>query len=151
DFLKRLLLHPLTGDQAGRWIDEGRLKASTLPLPFWKALAFHADWEADPWLTVLRQSGPPWARGMEFDEGRADRVLAWLGDVRRCAPPDLGFAWLMRLVDRTEPRYHDFAVEILIKAFRPADFAPAQPIAAPAAPTVAADLGGAAFLFTGKM
>jgi hypothetical protein len=151
EFLQRLLLHPLTTTGAEQWINEGRLKASTLPLTFWKSLAFHPDWEANAWLTALRQSGPPWARGMEFDEGRADRVLAWLGDVRRFTPADLGFDWLMRLVDRTEPRYHDFAVEVLSKAFRPADFAPAQPAAAPAAPAAAAELGGASFLFTGKM
>ena len=129
-----------------------------MPLDFWKALAFHPAWETDPWLTELRRSERPWARGLDFDEGLSDQVLGWLGDVRRFAPADLGFDWLMQLVDRSEPRYHDFAVEVMIKALRPADFAPvgAASRAAPdesaarlAAPTV--NFGGASFLFTGKM
>jgi hypothetical protein len=150
DFLRRLLLHPRTRDRAAAWIDEGRLKVQALPVAFWKALAFHPAWEADPWLAELRRSDRPWARRLEFDEGFSDRVLAWLGDVRRFAPADLGFDWLMQLVDRSEPRYHDFAVELMIKALRPADFAPHKPDA-PAKASAAVNLGGASFLFTGKM
>jgi hypothetical protein len=153
DFLQRLLLLPLTRTRASSWIDEGKLKAATLPVGFFKVLAFHPAWEADPWIAELRRSGPPWARRLEFDEALADRVLGWLADVRRFAATDLGFDWLMQLVDRSEPRYHDFAVEVMIKAFRPADFAAPEPAAAPAVPAApaAVDLGGASFLFTGKM
>jgi hypothetical protein len=154
DFLQRLLLHPLTRAAACAWIDEGKLKPATLPAAFFKVLAFHPAWEADPWVAELRRSERPWARRLEFDEGFSDRVLGWLGDVRRFAAADLGFDWLMQLVDRSEPRYHDFAVEVMIKAFRPADFAPAAAAPAPAAPAAApaaADFGGATFLFTGKM
>jgi hypothetical protein len=152
DFLQRLVLHPFGASAATAWINEGRLKAQTLPAAFWKALAFHPAWETDPWVLALRHNGPPWARGLEFDEALADRVLGWLGDVRRFSPADLGFDWLMQLVDRGEPRYHDFAVEVLIKSFRPADFAPPQAAATtPAAAPAAVDLGGASFLFTGKM
>ncbi|HEX5270254.1 MAG TPA: BRCT domain-containing protein, partial [Gemmataceae bacterium] len=121
-----------------------------VPLDFWKALAFHPAWEADPWLTEFRRSDLPWARALEFDEGLSGRVLGWLGDVRRFAPADLGFDWLMRLVDRSEPRYHDFAVEVMTKALRPADFAPHQP-EAQARESATVNLGGASFLFTGKM
>ncbi len=153
DFLQRLLLHPLTSAAACTWIDEGKLKPATLPVAFYKALAFHPAWETDPWLAELRRSERPWARRLEFDEVFCDHVLGWLSDVRRFAAADLGFDWLMQLVDRSEPRYHDFAVEVLIKAFRPADFAPAAAVPAPAAPAApaAVDLGGASFLFTGKM
>jgi hypothetical protein len=151
DFLRRLLLHPRTRDRAGSWIDEGRLKVQTIPVAFWKALAFHPAWEADPWLAQLRQGELPWARRLEFDEALSDRVLAWLGDVRRFPPADLGFDWLMELVDRSEPRYHDFAVEVMIKALRPADFAPREEAPAAAVPAAAVNLGGASFLFTGKM
>src|SRR5207248_1391397 len=58
-----------------------------------------------------------------------------------------------QMVDRSEPRYHDFAVEVMSKALRPADFAPHKP-EAPAkdsAAPAAINLGGASFLFTGKM
>src|SRR5262249_46814844 len=57
----------------------------------------------------------------------------------------------MQLVDRSEPRYHDFAVETMIKAFVPADFAPRQEAAPAAAAPAPIDLGGASFVFTGKM
>ena len=45
-------------------------------------------------------------------------MLGWLRDVRRFAPADLGFEWLMKLAARSEPRYHDFAVETMIKLLR---------------------------------
>jgi len=152
DFLRRLLLHPSTRGPAYAWIDEGRLKPDRVPLDFWKALAYHPAWETDSWLADLRRSDRPWARALEFNEGLSDRVLGWLGDVRRFAPADLGFDWLMQLVDRSEPRYHDFAVEVMIKALRPADFAPHKPEAPAKGPAPAAiNLGGASFLFTGKM
>jgi BRCA1 C Terminus (BRCT) domain len=56
----------------------------------------------------------------------------------------------MKLVDRSEPRYHDFAVETMIKAFKPADFAPGEAIA-PQAAVGPVNLGKATFLFTGKL
>jgi hypothetical protein len=62
----------------------------------------------------------------------------------------------MILVRRAEPRYHDFAVEVMIKGFVPADFAPSesapQPESSPSADQESAvDFGGASFLFTGKL
>src|SRR5262249_41070203 len=73
--------------------------------------------------------------------------------VRRFAPADLGFEWLLKLAARGEPRYHNFAVETMIKGFTPADFAPSQP--AEAAPAAAArtvvELGGASVVFTRKL
>jgi hypothetical protein len=151
DFLQQLLLHSLTRTRAAAWIDEGKLEAKTLPLDFWKALAFHPAWEANPWVRALEASGRDWARQLGFDEALADRVLGWLGDVRRFPAASLGFEWLMELVDRSEPRYHDWAVEVMIKAFRPADFAPQQQAAEAAAAPQAVDFTGRSFVFTGKM
>ncbi len=150
EFLQRLLLNPLTRARACAWIDEGRLKAPTLPIDFYKVLAFHPAWEADPWVARLRQGGPAWARRLEFDEALADRVLGWLGDVRLFSPADLGLDWLFGLVDRSEPRYHKFAVETMVKGFTPADFAPRAAAAAPVA-AGPVNLGGASVLFTGKL
>jgi hypothetical protein len=151
--LQRLLLNPLTRQAVLSWINEGKLKAQTFPLDFLKSLAFHVAWAADPRVTELRQSDRRWARDLEFNEALADQVFGWLGDVRRFAPSVLGFDWLMKLVESSEPRYHDFAVETMIKGFIPADFAPreAAPAAQAAAPAAAVNLGGASFLFTGKM
>ena len=132
---------------------QGRLKPQALGLDFLRALAFHPDWEADHWISSIRRGGPAWARDLAFDESTSERVLGWLRDVRRFAPADLGFEWLLRLASRSEPRYHAFAVDTMIKGFIPADFAPESEAPAPGAvaPTVAVDLGGASFLFTGKM
>lgn len=152
DFLRRLMIHPLTREDAADWIDEGRLKPQTLGADFFKSLAFHPDWESDAWIADLQQSGRTWARQLSFNEATADKVLGWLREVRRFTAADLGFDWLSKLVARSEPRYHDFAVEVMIKGFNPADFAPkdnAAPIAT--AEKAPVDLTGASFLFTGKM
>ena len=69
-----------------------------------------------------------------LDEPLADRVLGWLADVRRFAPAELGFDWLMQLVARSEPRYHDFAVETADQGVRPGRLRPAAAGAAAAAP-----------------
>ncbi len=150
NFLKRLFLHPLTWQAVAGWVDEGRLKAQTLPLDFLKALAYRPAWDADRWIDELRQGGPKWARGREFNENLSARVLGWLGDVRRFPPGDLGLDWLLQLVDRPEPLYHDFAAETMIKGFAPADFAPREAAAPTAAPAIV-DLASATVLFTGKM
>jgi hypothetical protein len=176
DFLKRLLLHPLTRRQTIAWIDEGRLKAQTLGVDFLKVLAFHPAWEADPWIGELRQSPRKWARALNFSEELADQVLTWLRDSRRfSATADLGFDWLMRLAGRGETRYHSFATEMLIRSFVPADFAPRTPHPPTPSPTEGrggdrqpslpplpsvgeggrggeggVDLGGATFVFAGK-
>ena len=129
--LQRLLLHPLTRAAVISWINQGTLKAQAFPVAFLKALAFHPAWDTEPSIVELRRSERAWARGLDFSEPLADQVLGWLGDVRRFAASDLGFDWLMQLVDRSEPRYHDFAVETMIKAFTPADFAPQEATARP--------------------
>ena len=150
--LRRLLLNPLTRAGVIAWVSEGRLKAETFTLDFLKALAFPPGWQADLWIDELRRSDKAWARELEFSEELADQVLAWLGDVRRFSPAALGFDWLMRLVESSEPRYHDFAVETMIRGFTPADFAPrGQAVAAAPIAPVAVNLAGASFLFTGKM
>jgi hypothetical protein len=153
DTLRRLLLRPFTArNETYVWIDEGRLKAQSLGLDYLKALAFHPDWEVDSWIAALRRDGPAWARELTFIDDLSERVLSWLGDVRRFAPADLGFEWLLRLAARGESRYHNFAVATMIKGFTPADFAPkAAETAATAAGPATVDLGGASFLFTGKL
>ena len=152
EFLKRLLVNPLTRRQTIKWVDEGRLKARTYPVDFLKTLAYHPDWENDAWVATLKQSDKEWAKNVNWDETLADTVLGWLKDARRFTPADLGFDWLMKLVARSEERYHDFAVDTMVRSFVPADFAPrtAQAAADQAAP-VQADLGGESFVFTGKL
>lgn len=155
DFWRGLLLRGNSRPAMTQWIREEKVKPDVLGASFWRALAFHPTWEADPWVKALKESGPRWARDLGYDESLATFARELLGDVRKFTPDQLGFGWLMEMVQRAEPQYHDFAVEYMIKAFLPADFAPADEKAAPAKAEAAApkkiDLGGKSFLFTGKM
>jgi len=156
DFLKRLLINEATQQKTIRWIEEDRLEAKAFPLDFLKAIAYHPQFFADPWLNELRDSNNQWAKMLaNFDEARSDAVFSWLQDVRRINPAELGFDWLMELVQRGEERYHNFAVETMIKTLLPADFAETDTTEEQAEPTADApidvDLEGASFVFTGKM
>jgi hypothetical protein len=150
DFLKRLLLHPLTQRQAVLWVNEGRLKLQSVGVEFLKTVAFHPAWDGDPWLTGLKAGPRKWGRELQYSEPLGDTILEWLADVRRFTPGEVGMDWLLTLVQRGESRYHDFAVERLIKSFAPSDFAPQQPAKPQAAPQ-AVDLNKASFVFTGKL
>ncbi|MDX9720340.1 MAG: BRCT domain-containing protein [Myxococcota bacterium] len=154
DFLQRTLVHPSCWERLADWVDEGRIKVAELGIDHLKMIAFHPMWEASAWVKELAASRP-WAKELDFDEELSERVLGWLGDVRKFSPEQLGFDWLMLLVQRTEQRYYEFAIEYMIKAFLPADFAekqeqaPANSAEPDEKPNV--DLNGASFLFTGKM
>lgn len=157
EFLKRALVHPELSWSLIQLVRSGRLEPGVFPVDFLKTLAFHPQWEQDPWLFELRKSDREWAKTLEFDVGVSEQVLNWLSDVRQFSPSDIGFAWLMQLVERSEPRYHDFAVETMIKAFLPADFAAEAAPAEPASGSKSADdeikvdLGKQSFMFTGKL
>lgn len=160
--LRRALLHPLTSAQVAAWIEEDRIKPKTLGVGIWRALAYPPTWDQDPWVRALiGDRGRPWARDLAFSEKLAALARKVLGDVRRFSPADLGKDWLLGLAASADEGARDFAAEYMIKAFVPADFAPAgaeavAPAAAAAAPAPAAaaapaDLGGKSFLFTGKL
>lgn len=150
DHLRWLALYPHTQAAVDTWVNQGKVKAQAFGMDFWKALAFPGDWDADPWLAAFRAANGQWAKELAFDESRAQAVLNWFQDVRKFTAAELGFDWLMKLVARSEPLYHNFASDRLIRTFVPADFAPraAATTGAPAAPL---DLNKASFLFTGKM
>lgn len=152
EFLKRSLLHPQSRSAVLAWVQEGKLKTSNLGTDFVKTIAYHPSWENDAWLQELKASGRVWAKNLTYNESLADALFGWLADVRRFTPAEIGMDWLLQLVQRSEARYHDFAVERLIKSFAPADFAPKA--AAPVVATADAgpvDLEKATFLFTGKL
>jgi hypothetical protein len=154
ELLRWLALFPPTADSVVGWVDQGKLKkAQALGMDFLKMLAFQPDWDASAWLAAFRTKFGQWAKELSFDDGRAGSVLNWFRDVRKFTNADLGFDWLLRLVARSEPLYHDFASDRLIRTFLPRDFAPQQPApaGAPAPAAATADLKGASFLFTGKL
>ncbi|MCA9717673.1 MAG: BRCT domain-containing protein [Myxococcales bacterium] len=123
DFLRRTLLHPHCSQAMIRWLSEERVKASELGVEFLRALAFQTTWEADAWVKELKASGRAWARDLKFNETLSKVALELLGDTRKFSPAEVGKQWLMELVERSEPQYHDFAVDYMVKAFAPADFA----------------------------
>ncbi len=153
DILKQLFLHPLTWRQMANWFEQGRLDPKTLPTDFYKHLAYHPQWETDPFIVELKNSSPVWMEALHFNEALSEEVFLWFRDLRRFAPKDIGFDWLLTLAARSEMNYHSFAAELLIKAFAPADFADKDYSESSGKKRGggAVDLKGAGFLFTGKM
>ena len=160
EFLQFALLNPLYQWNVISWIDSDLVKANTLPLDFYQALVFEPDWASQPIIQQYKQSDKRWGQNLSYDEGIAESVREWLSDVRRFSPGELGFEWLMKLVNREEAEYHDFAVGLMIKAFVPADFASEsgddltvtdESTEAVSEIDKTIDLEGQTFLFTGKM
>ncbi|HHL19036.1 MAG TPA: hypothetical protein ENJ33_04810 [Thiothrix sp.] len=122
------LLHPLTSETTQEWLDNDYIKANLLPIDYYQALVYEPSWDQYPFIQSLRESDQQWAQALTFSAGEYQHDLGmvvrrWLSDVRRFNPADLGFEWLMQLVNRAEEHYHQFAVDIMLKAFVPADFA----------------------------
>jgi hypothetical protein len=152
--LRRMLLHRWTEPLIIQWVDQGKLKPQLLEADYLKRIAFHVAWDTDPWLMSLKAT--TWGKDLKFTEKRAEKILDWLKDVRQFSPDQLGFDWLMKLVERAEPLYNRFATETMTRVFLPADFAPQAPVAAPKASAATGqettiNLGGAQFVFTGKL
>ncbi|MGI9471754.1 MAG: BRCT domain-containing protein, partial [Rubripirellula sp.] len=123
---------------------------------FLRMVAYRPTFEKDA--RIVAWKATDWGKqGLVFDSEPAATVLGWLKDVRKFSPGDLGFEWLFELVQRTEPLYHDFAVETLTKGFLPADFATSESEAessekgAKSDEPIQVDLDGATFVFTGKL
>ncbi len=151
--LRWLALFPDSSGDLFNWVHQNKLKPQILGMEFWKMVAFQPDWDASPWLTAFKAANGNWAKELTFEERNANQVLGWFRDVRKFTPTELSFDWLMRLVARSEPMYHDFASDRLIKTFMPADFAPKSgtATAAPVASAAKLDLAGATVSFTGKL
>ncbi len=151
-----LLLHPLSQARVQRWLAQEDYPASALPMWYWHALAYQPDWEQQAeFRNFCRDVAYDWLKRLSFDTDLAETVRAWLADVRRFVPASLTFDWLLTLAQREESHYHDFAVDRMIRAFVPADFAPTQQISDNSAPTstdaIQVDLQQQNFLFTGKL
>ncbi len=147
DFLRRILLHPLCRQTMVGWLREQRISPAALGVDFLKSLSFHPTFEADTWVTELKQTDRKWARDLEFSESLAETARELLGDTRRFSPDALGFDWLMTMVERSEPQYHEFAVAYLIKAFVPAQFADTTDVEAATGPV---SLAGKSVRLTGE-
>lgn len=166
-----LLLHPLSQSTITDWFDEDVLSAATLDMSYWHALAYEPDWQVSEYVEQLKSADTPiknWQTHLTFDEYLAENVRDWLSDVRRFAPIDLGFDWLMNLAHSEQALYREFAIERINKGFLPADFiayldsnegastnnASSNDTDNKDSNSVAAtevDLTGQRYLFTGKM
>ena len=120
-----LLLNPLSQATITDWFDEDVLSTATLDMSYWHALAYEPDWQVSEYIEQLKSADAPiknWQKHLAFDEYLAENVRDWLSDVRRFAPIDLGFDWLMNLAHSDQALYREFAIERINKGFLPADF-----------------------------
>lgn len=177
------LLHPYACATISAWINADFINAAALNMDYWHALAYEPDWRASPYIEQLKSANnsaneptpKQWQTQLAFDEDLAVTVRAWLADVRRFAPVQLGFDWLMTLASGEQALYREFAIGRINKGFLPADFVAYYANndvdgitdnsadkssdvnnAAKMADTVDSndsdvDLAGQKFLFTGKM
>ncbi|MEM7013741.1 MAG: hypothetical protein AAF585_19910 [Verrucomicrobiota bacterium] len=122
EFLKRTLSDPFTRHRIENWINQGFIESNALGIDFIKTIAYHPTWETDPWVAQFKRSKRE-RNQLEFDEGLAETAHFWLADLRKFKPADLGLDWLLELAGRSEPMYHDFAVDVMIRGLAPADFA----------------------------
>jgi len=155
NLLKEYLIHPDINGHVVEWVDQGMLNPQSFSLEFLKVVVFHPTWQADAWIEEKQRSAD-WTQTLEYSPELAVTVFDWLADIRYFTPDQLTFDWLMLLVERSEPNYHQFAVAVMNKAFLPADFAPASGEGEPEAEVSAnveinVDFGGDSFLFTGKL
>lgn len=172
---QKLLLHPLAQQAIIQWINEDAIVAANLDMSYWHALAYEPDWQANPYIRQLRSSdsaSKQWQKELAFDQELADTVRTWLADVRRFAPTQLGFDWLMSLAHSEQSVYREFAIGRINKGFLPADFiaffakdnltsnnensnkesvSDAQAVDVSNTEPVDVDLTGQRYLFTGKM
>ena len=136
------------------WVNSGALSANRFDVEFLKSIAFHPTFEACPAVVDARQSR--WSDSIEYGHGYVHSIFKWLSDIRLFTPDQIGFEWLMQLVQREEPHYHEFATELMIKSYLPADFAAEedssidQPVNE-STDEINIDFEGATFVFTGKL
>lgn len=172
-----LLLNPLAKPFISAWINDGVIIAADIDISYWHALSYEPDWQSSPYIKHLKSSIDPiaskdyhsiytriakhWQTNLAFDEDMADTVRNWLADVRRFAPTQIGFDWLMTLARSEQAVYREFAIGRINKGFLPADFVAffdKKGTKATNSDTnlanntaIDVDLTGQRYLFTGKM
>ncbi len=132
-----LLLNPLAKPFITAWINDGAIVATDIDISYWHALAYYPDWQSSPYIRHLKSSNvlltnndndgyittiKHWQADLVFDEDLAETVRNWLADVRKFAPTQVGFDWLMILARSEQAVYREFAIGRINKGFLPADF-----------------------------
>jgi hypothetical protein len=141
--------------QVSYWINQGLLNANRFDPEFLKAISYHPTFDSHSVVVAARKT--KYSKQVVYNESKAESIFGWLSDIRQFTPDQIGFEWLMQLVQRDEPHYHRFATDLMIKSYLPADFAAADSTATEDQESesdseeINIDFEGATFLFTGKL
>ncbi len=152
--LEMMLVHRASTFVVG-WANQGLLAPSRFDPSFLKSIAFAPTYNDTPQVVEAKQK--PWGKYVVFYTHISNSIFEWFSDIRQFTPDQIGFEWLMKLVQRDEPEYREFASDLLIKSYLPADFADdSQGSSEPEPATdsdveIKVDLESATFVFTGKM
>ena len=150
EWLEQLLIRH--GRWVANWVAQGLLNPGRFDAEFLKGISFHATFDDRPEVVTARNSNH--AMLAKYSEENATWIFGWLSDIRQFTPDQIGFEWLMQLVQRDEPHYHEFAMELMIKSYLPADFATETSTEADKkseSDEIKIDFEGATFVFTGKL
>ena len=136
------------------WVAQGLMNPNQFSPEFLKGISYHPTFAERPEVIAARDTKR--ADLAKYDEQIAVGIFGWLSDIRQFTPDQIGFQWLMELVQRDEPHYHEFAADLMIKSYLPADFAPEQQSDSPAESEgddqeINIDFEQATFVFTGKL
>ena len=151
-WLEQLLICTGSCHSVIQWVRQGLLSPNRFDVDFLKSVSFHPSYADCPQVIVAREK--PWGDYTGHYDYIATPIFGWLSDIRQFTPDQIGFEWLMTLVQRDEPDYHDFATDLMIKSYLPADFATSEAGSdepAAASDEINIDFEGATFVFTGKL
>ncbi|MEJ2610106.1 MAG: BRCT domain-containing protein [Candidatus Thiodiazotropha sp.] len=135
-----------------QWVDQGLLNANRFDPEFLKAISFHPTFDQHPVVIAARKT--KYLHQVTYNQSNAESIFRWLSDIRQFTPDQIGFEWLMKLVQRDEPHYHQFATDLMIKTYLPADFAASiteETESESDSDEINIDFEGATFVFTGKL
>lgn len=152
EWIEQLLICGRSSHCLFQWVRKGLLNPSRFDVEFLKAISFHPTFDECPQVVESRKTLR--SDDTMYRESMASPIFQWLGDIRQFTPDQIGFEWLMSLVQREEPEYHSFAKELMIKSYLPADFATKdadEPQPETASQEIKVDFEGATFVFTGKL
>jgi hypothetical protein len=152
EWLEQLLVCTQSFHAVTNWVHQGLLNPNRFDVEFLKAISFHPTYESCPQVVEARTK--PRRDYTGHYDYNSTSIFGWLSDVRQFTPDQIGFDWLMTLVQREEPYYHSFATDLMIKSYLPADFADnseSEVEQETADEEINIDFKGATFVFTGKL
>ena len=152
DSIQRLLYWPPSSDYIEDWVEEEVLTLSVIDMSFLRACAYGPDWKAGDLIAGLAAEHNIRVSELSFNDSLSRLVRESMSDPRKFQAREIGFDWLLKLVKSDNSEYHNFATNLLLKSFSPADFAEASDEKKPQASTGDnVDMELASFLFTGKL